>query len=115
MDHIIMQDSLEAIGQRLKDMYGRDSKKMQQALPAELLKAELQKINIIPAYNSRYSVCHNLWKCYVTHKDDNSNYFSLLATYLYTHWLQPNLKVYAATVASTTPLNAIVCPICSEH
>lgn len=55
-----MQDSLEAIGQRLKDMYGRDSKKMQQALPAELLKAELQKINIIPAYNSRYSVCHNL-------------------------------------------------------
>ncbi|XP_064400632.1 phosphatidylinositol 4,5-bisphosphate 3-kinase catalytic subunit gamma isoform-like isoform X2 [Halichondria panicea] len=53
MDHVTMQDSLVAIGQKLKGTYGKDSAKMQQVLPAELLKAELQKITIVPAYNPR--------------------------------------------------------------
>lgn len=61
MDHVTMQDSLVAIGQKLKDTYGKDSVKMQQVLPAELLKAELQKITIVPAYNPRYTY-HRVWK-----------------------------------------------------
>ncbi len=48
-----MQDRLEAIGQKLKDTYGKDAGKMQQALPGELMKAELHKMNIIPTYNPR--------------------------------------------------------------
>ncbi len=58
MDHVIMQDSLEVIGQKLKDTFGKDSAKMQQVLSAELLKAELHKITIVPAYNPRYQ-CGN--------------------------------------------------------
>ena len=62
MDHVTMQDSLVAIGQKLKGTYGKDSAKMQQVLPAELLKAELQKITIVPAYNPRLHTIIIVWK-----------------------------------------------------
>ena len=49
----MMQDSLELIGQKLKDEYGKDSAKMQQSLPKKLMKHELHKVTMIPVYNPR--------------------------------------------------------------
>ena len=67
MDHITMQDSLEAIGQKLKDTYGKDSVRMQQALPKELERAELQKMMVVPAFNPRYNEdkCATQMQCYI--------------------------------------------------
>ncbi len=87
-----------------------------------LLQVELSELQIKHAkvcVTNRPEERHNLSKCHVTHKDDNSNSSGHLYTdYSTTHGLQPNLKVYDASVASATHLNAlllIVCLICGQH
>ena len=49
-----MQDLLQHLGYQMKEMYGKDSAAMQDALPNALRKSELHKIAFLSISNPRY-------------------------------------------------------------